>query len=88
MNKISLSLLLSNLLFAQNIELEDITITSTIKEQSQEQEIFQKESFMPKAPMQQQMTTQQALDIAGSNGDPIKALSSLAGIVSTSNDSG
>jgi len=88
MNRILLSLLVSNLLFADAITLEDITITSTKEENIIEDEIFQKESFMPKAPMQQQMTTQQALNIAGSNGDPIKALGSLAGVVSTSNDNG
>ena len=49
---------------------------------------FEKEGYMKSAPMQSQITTQQALEMAGTNGDPVKALQSLAGVVSTNNDDG
>ena len=90
MRPLLLSLLIINLLYSEDIILPDIKVTSSIEEEGDDQDdlIVQKEGFMPKAPMQQQMTTKQALQTAGSNGDPIKALSSLAGIVSTNNDSG
>ncbi len=43
---------------------------------------------MPNAPMQKQITSKEALMIPGTNGDPIKALKSFAGVVSTNNDEG
>jgi len=87
MNKILLSLLVSNLLFADTIQLDDIEIVAT-DESSSGDAVFQKESYLPNAPMQQQILVQDALSIAGSNGDPLKAISSLAGVVTTGNDTG
>ena len=84
-------ILLAPLLLTADIQLEDIDIRSTTVENSQEEEmdfLIQKESFMPNAPMQKQITSKQALQIAGTNGDPIKALKSFAGVVSTNNDEG
>ena len=48
--------------------------------------VFQKEGFMKAAPMQKQMSTKRALEVAGTNGDPIKAIKTFAGVVSTNND--
>ncbi|HIM93519.1 MAG TPA: hypothetical protein EYM49_00595 [Campylobacterales bacterium] len=87
MNKILLSILVSNLLFAQSTLLQDIEVIAT-DENREENIIFQKESFIQNAPMQQQITTKQAINTAGSNGDPLKAISSLAGVVTTGNDTG
>ena len=87
MNKILLSLLTSNFLFAETILLDDITVVGT-DTHSSENFIFQKESYLPKAPMQQQILIQDALNTAGSNGDPLKAIGSLAGVVTTGNDTG
>ena len=80
-------LILTPFLLLAEVDLGEISVNAS-QEQEEVDSIVQKESFLANAPMQQQMTTQQALDIAGSNGDPIKALGSLAGIVSTSNDNG
>jgi len=49
-------------------------------------EVFEKEGFMKAAPMQKQMNTKRALEVAGTNGDPIKAIKTFAGVVSTNND--
>ncbi len=85
MKPLFLSLITINLLSAQTIELQDIEVIGTIE--SEEEAIIQKESFLPAAPMQKQITTKEALGIAGTNGDPLKALQSFAGVVSTNNDS-
>ena len=50
--------------------------------------VFDREGYMKSAPMQKQMSGARAMEVAGSNGDPIKALQAFAGIVSTNNDSG
>ncbi|HFS85501.1 MAG TPA: hypothetical protein ENK72_02665, partial [Epsilonproteobacteria bacterium] len=44
------------------------------------------DTFLSAAPMQQQIRVEKALQVAGTNGDPVKALQSLAGVVSTGND--
>jgi len=48
---------------------------------------IQKQDFLKNAPMQKQITTKEALDIPGTNGDPLKAIKSFAGVVSSDNDS-
>jgi hypothetical protein len=50
--------------------------------------VFQKEGYMKAAPMQKQISGKRAMQVAGSNGDPLKALQSFAGIASTNNDNG
>ena len=88
---IQLSLLSIPLLIqAENIVLDSISVNaeevnSTIK---RDYKPFQKEGYMKSAPMQQQMTIKQAMEMAGTNGDPIKALKTFAGVVSTNNDNG
>ena len=86
----SVYILLVPLLLFSETTLSDIDVTAQTQSQGEEEEEFlvQKESFLPNAPMQQQMTTKQALGIAGTNGDPVKALKSFAGVVSTNNDEG
>jgi outer membrane receptor protein involved in Fe transport len=74
------------LLFAE-VDLGDINVDAS-EEQEEMDFLIQKESFLPNAPMQQQLTTTQALGMAGTNGDPVKALKTLAGVVSTNNDDG
>ena len=82
-------IILAPLLLMAEIELQDIEITSSTESTQESMEfLIQKESFMPNAPMQKQITAKQALQIAGSNGDPIKAMKSFAGVVSTNNDNG
>ncbi|MCH9814117.1 MAG: TonB-dependent receptor plug domain-containing protein [Epsilonproteobacteria bacterium] len=49
---------------------------------------IEKEGYMKAAPMQKRLTTEEALQVAGTNGDPVKALKSFAGVVSTNNDDG
>lgn len=87
----SIYILLAPLLLFSETKLSDIEVTAQTQSQSEEDNgdfLIQKASFMPKAPMQQQMTSKQALGIAGTNGDPVKALKSFAGVVSTNNDEG
>jgi len=75
------------LLHAENIRLDPIEVNAFESSGvSLEETLFQKEGYMRAAPMQKQITTQQALRIAGTNGDPVKALKSFAGVVSTNND--
>ena len=50
--------------------------------------VYEKEGYLHHAPMQKQMSGKRAIEVAGSNGDPLKALQSFAGIVSTNNDNG
>ena len=66
------------LLSAENITLDDIDVTVKVGEGG-ESSLVQKEGYMKSAPMQKQITTKQALEIAGTNGDPIKALKSFCG---------
>jgi hypothetical protein len=72
-----------SLAVAQTVMLQPIDVTDS---NQTERKVVQKESYMPSAPSQKQLTVKEALQIAGSNGDPIKALQSFAGVVSTSND--
>ena len=82
-------ILLAPLLLTADINLADIEVTSSKKSTEEKMDfLIQKESFMPNAPMQKQITSKQALQIAGTNGDPIKALKSFAGVVSSNNDEG
>ena len=84
------------LLSAKNITLDTIEVNAQ-KEQSVEtvnttgfagDTVFQKEGYMKAAPMQKQISGKRAMQVAGSNGDPVKALQAFAGIVSTNNDNG
>ncbi len=79
-------ILLIPFLLTAETELADINISTS--EESEFDFLVQKESFLPNAPMQQQLTTEQALGMAGTNGDPVKALKTFAGVVSTNNDDG
>ena len=81
-------LLLTPLLLTAETQLADIEITSTVETEETSDFLIQKEGFMPNAPMQKQITSKQALQIPGTNGDPIKAIKSFAGVVSTNNDEG
>jgi hypothetical protein len=87
---ITLSLITIPLLLNAEITLDTIEVNA--QEQSDSSrvtsayEVFEKEGYMKAAPMQKQITAKQALEIAGTNGDPLKALKSFAGIVSTNND--
>lgn len=49
--------------------------------------VFQKEGYLKSAPMQKQISGKRALEVAGTNGDPVKALKTFAGVVSSNNDS-
>ncbi len=84
MKKSSLLLILPISILAQTVELESIKVNASTEDNLGV--IIEKEGFMKSAPMQKQITTEQALQIPGTNGDPIKALKSYAGIVSTNND--
>ncbi len=81
-------LLIPLLLTAQTLTLETIEVGAQqeTQEQSRYEETVDKEGYMPRAPMQHQITTKRALEVAGSNGDPVKVLKTLAGVVSTNND--
>ena len=84
----SIYILLAPLLLMAEVQLEDIEVTSSESSEEEMDFLIQKESFMPNAPMQKQITSKEALMIPGTNGDPIKALKSFAGVVSTNNDEG
>ena len=79
--------ILAPLLLLAETNLGDITVNGS-NEKEERDFLVQKDSFLPNAPMQQQMTTKQALGMAGTNGDPVKAIKTLAGVVSTNNDEG
>ncbi len=86
MKKLSLVLILTlTFLIAQPIKLAKVEIDAI---DTYNDLIIEKESFFKSAPMQKFITIKQALQIAGTNGDPIKALKSYAGVVSTNNDDG
>lgn len=85
--------LLPLFLSAQTLELEKIEITnetnqttgsSVISKESwlNDSGLIQKENYLPAAPMQKQISVKNALEQAGSNGDPLAALKSFAGVVS------
>ncbi|HHD79298.1 MAG TPA: Plug domain-containing protein, partial [Epsilonproteobacteria bacterium] len=84
MTKKQILLSLTTLPLVLNAEVTLDTIE--VNAQKHSDEVYQKEGYMKDAPMQKQLTAKQALEIAGTNGDPIKALKSFAGIVSTNND--
>jgi len=90
---ITLSLVTLPLLLNANVTLDTIdvnakesNVTSTYVTDGEKYIPFQKEGYMKTAPMQHQITIAQAMEIAGTNGDPVKALHTLAGVVSTNND--
>jgi hypothetical protein len=64
----------------QNTTLEFSTI------QVEDEPLLQKEDFLQNAPMQKQITVKDALNIAGSNGDPINAIKTFAGVTSANNN--
>ena len=84
------------LLSAENVTLSTIEVNADLNGTSEESsevnsantlgKVYQKEGFMKAAPMQKQVNVQSALEVAGTNGDPIKALKTFAGVVSTNND--
>ena len=84
MKKIPFLLLTPLIMIADTIVLDKVQVRAGSTQESGF--ILQKEGYMPSAPMQKQITTKQALEVAGTNGDPIKALKSFAGVVSTNND--
>ena len=80
-------LLLAPLLLMSETVLDDIEITHETKNE-EINFLIKKESFLENAPMQKQISLNDALQIAGTNGDPLKAIKSFAGVVSTNNDNG
>ncbi len=72
---------------AESIILDKVEVNA-VNSQNANSIYIEKEGYMKAAPMQKQMTTEEALQIAGTNGDPVKALKSFAGVVSTNNDDG
>ncbi|HHD78463.1 MAG TPA: hypothetical protein ENK98_02305, partial [Epsilonproteobacteria bacterium] len=81
------------LLNAENVTLDTIDVSAQEEHSSNTtgfagDAVFQKEGYMKAAPMQKQISGNRAIQVAGSNGDPIKALQAFAGIASTSNDTG
>jgi len=84
------------LLNAENVTLDTIEVNAQEAQVEQKQSsaafagdvVFEKVGYMKAAPMQKQISGKRALEVAGSNGDPIKALQTFAGIVSTNNDNG
>lgn len=52
----------------------------------EESPYIQRQDFLVDAPMQKQITAKEALEIPGSNGDPLKALKTFAGVTSSDND--
>ena len=85
MRKITLSIFASLTMMAESINLDKVEVNeASINDESSF--IIEKEGFLHSAPMQKQITTKQALEMAGTNGDPLKALKSFAGVVSSNND--
>ena len=91
--------MIPQLIGANNIRLETIELESIEVNAQEEQKtvnttgfvgdvVFQKEGYMNAVPMQKQISGQRAIEVAGSNGDPLKALQTFAGISSTNNDIG
>jgi hypothetical protein len=72
-------LLLPALLFGE-VELEELKVVDDYK--------LQDETLLENAPMQTQFSVDEALNFAGTNGDPLKAIQTLAGVTTTSNDGG
>lgn len=84
----SVYVLLAPLLLTAEVQLEDINVDFSTEVQEESDFLIQKEGYMENAPMQKQISTKEALKVAGTNGDPVKALKSFAGVVSTNNDQG
>ncbi len=84
MKKLCILLISPFFIFANSIKLKKVEINAI--NSSENTTIIEKENLLKSAPMQKFITTKQALQIAGTNGDPIKALKSYAGVVSTNND--
>ena len=86
------------LLSAESVTLDTIEVNAQEEQNSMQSststtgfagdKVFEKEGYMTAAPMQKQISGVRAMQVAGSNGDPIKALQAFAGIVSTNNDNG
>ncbi|HFQ62369.1 MAG TPA: hypothetical protein ENK39_08770, partial [Epsilonproteobacteria bacterium] len=84
------------LLSAENVTLDTIEVNAQEEQNKQTSsttgfagdKVFQKEGYMRAAPMQKQMSGRRAMEVAGSNGDPLKALQAFSGIASTNNDMG
>ena len=84
------------LLSAENVTLDTIEVNAQEEQHATTvnttgfagDSVFQKEGYMKAAPMQKQISGKRAMQVAGSNGDPVKALQAFAGIVSTNNDNG
>ncbi len=88
---ITLSLITIPLLLKAEVTLDSIEVNAeeqNTTSTSSTEVLYQKEGYMKAAPMQKQITSKQALEIAGTNGDPIKALKTFAGVASTNNDNG
>ena len=89
-----LSLIAIPLLIHAEVSLETIEVTAQDEQHIASttgfagDSVFQKEGYMKAAPMQKQISGKRAMQVAGSNGDPIKALQAFAGIASTSNNTG
>ncbi len=75
------------LLNAENVTLDTIEVNANMGV-DMEEVLYQKEGYMKAAPMQKSISAKQALQTAGTNGDPIKVLKTFAGVASTNNDDG
>ena len=87
--QILLSLITIPLLLNAEVTLDSIEVNAqeqNATEYNSAEVLYQKEGYMKAAPMQKQITSKQALEIAGTNGDPLKALKTFAGVASTNND--
>jgi hypothetical protein len=73
-------LLFPFLLFSAEVELSDFEVVDNYK--------LKDDSILEHAPMQDSFSIEEALDFAGTNGDPLKAIKTLAGVTSSGNDSG
>jgi hypothetical protein len=92
LKKITLTLL-PFLVSAQTVELERIEVSAetnqtigntVISKESwlNNSGLLQKENYLQSAPMQKQISVKQALEQAGSNGDPLASLKTFAGVAS------
>ena len=97
MKKIIILMLLTSSLFSQDLGSIDVDakVDSDAKvEQSiandvfEEPEYLEKASYVPKSAGQKRLTTQEALFIPGTQGDPVKALKFIGGVSSSASGSG
>jgi outer membrane receptor protein involved in Fe transport len=70
----------ASLLFAEEIKLQTFEVVDSTENQS--------DLILKNAPMQKVFSVEEALGFAGTNGDPIKAIKTLAGVTSAGNDNG